>query len=148
MKSSKTQKLIIFSWPTIEKSPEKFFHGLREYHIGQKLFRTIRFINRTNSRPIGARTSEERYHWKRVEDGVTVSPPKKNAHLLMIVISIHELSCFFEEIDSLIELLNWSLKKSPQIKDYTIIYTFLPYKIVRKNGQDRGFAKFHSTPKN
>ena len=56
---------------------ENFFRVFGDIILVKSLFRTIRFINRTNSRPIWTRTGEERYHWKKVEDGVTVSPPKK-----------------------------------------------------------------------
>ena len=37
----------------------------------------FRFMNRTNSRLIWTRTGQDRYYWKKVEQNVTVSPPKK-----------------------------------------------------------------------
>ena len=62
---------------------EIFFRVFGDIILVKSLFRTIRFVNRTNSRPIWTRTGEERYHWKKVEFGVTVSPPKKkNAQML------------------------------------------------------------------
>ena len=41
---------------------ENFFSVFGNIKLVESLFRTIRFINRTNSRPIWTRTGEERYY--------------------------------------------------------------------------------------
>ena len=69
--------MIIFSWPTIEKSFVKIFQGLREYHIGQKLVQDDQVYQ---SHQIS--TDLDAYSWKttplkKVEDDVTETPPKK-----------------------------------------------------------------------
>ena len=77
MKSSKTPKMIISHGPLSKSRSWNFFRIFGIIILVKSLFSTIRFINRTNSRPIWTRTGEEWYYWKKVEAGVTVSPPKK-----------------------------------------------------------------------
>ena len=65
---------------------EIFFRVFGNIILVKSFFKTIRFINRTNSRPIWTRTGEKRYHWKKVEDDVT-DPPLMSIALLRRVSS-------------------------------------------------------------
>ena len=62
---------------SIEKSSANFFQVLREYQFNENLFKLIRVINHTISRPIWTRTDEERYHSKKMGHDCSRCLPKK-----------------------------------------------------------------------
>ena len=87
------------------------------------------------------------HHTRSIQN--TVFGYKKTKKIESIVFSIEEHFISFLTIwfDNQIGVL--IVKKNLQIKYHAIIYTiFISIEIVRKSGQKRDFAKFHSTPKN
>ena len=81
MKSSNPQKMIIFSWPTIEKSFVKIFSGYSGISYWSKVCsgQPGLSIAPTLGRFGRVQVKNDDIE-KKVEDGVTVSPPKKTAH--------------------------------------------------------------------